>query len=71
MRRKYYLHKRKCIYYAELVNPENGQKFTTKSTGEQNKANAYLLYLTGLTMAYLPVKLRFAALQSKLSQAKK
>jgi integrase len=43
MRRKYYLHKRNGVFYAELVDPVNGQKLSAKSTGESNKENALLI----------------------------
>ncbi len=43
MRRKYYLHKRNGIYYAELIDPETGMKLSARSTGEQNKEDALLV----------------------------
>jgi|WetSurMetagenome_2_1015567.scaffolds.fasta_scaffold1641145_1 hypothetical protein len=43
MRRRYYLHKRNGIYYAELTNPFNGQKLTAISTRESNRDDALLV----------------------------
>jgi hypothetical protein len=43
MRRKYYLHKRNGIYYAELTNLLNGQKLTAISTREINRDDALLI----------------------------
>jgi len=38
--RRFYLHKRAGIYYAELVDPETGKKLPAKSTGERNEDEA-------------------------------
>ncbi|MCK4513069.1 tyrosine-type recombinase/integrase [bacterium] len=41
--RRFYLHTRKGIYYAELVDPETGLKLTAKSTGKRGKDDAVLV----------------------------
>jgi len=38
--RRFYLHKRAGIYYAELVDQETGKKLPAKSTGERNEDEA-------------------------------
>jgi hypothetical protein len=38
--RRFYLHKRAGIYYAELVNQSTGKKLPAKSTGERDKDEA-------------------------------
>jgi integrase len=38
--RRFYLHKRAGIYYAELVDPETGNKLPAKSTGEREEDEA-------------------------------
>ena len=41
--RRYYLHTRKKIFYAELVNQETGKRLTAKSTGKKNRDDAMLV----------------------------
>lgn len=41
--RRYYLHKREKIFYAELVNQETGKRLTAKSTGKKNRDDAMLV----------------------------
>lgn len=38
--RRFYLHKRKGVYYAELVDPVSGRKLTAKSTRKTNRDEA-------------------------------
>jgi len=38
--RPYYLHRRKGIWYAELVSLGTGEKLTVRSTGTQNRDQA-------------------------------
>jgi hypothetical protein len=41
MRRDYYLYKRKNgVFYVEFINPENGKKLSTRSTGETDRVKA-------------------------------
>jgi len=40
--RPYYLHRRKGVWYAELVNLETGEKLIARSTGTQNRDQAIL-----------------------------
>ena len=40
--RRYYLHRRKSVFYAELVTPE-GRKLTAKSTGKTTRDEALLV----------------------------
>ena len=40
--RRFYLHKRDGIFYAELVDPETGQKHSARSTGETDREKATL-----------------------------
>ncbi|MFH0976863.1 MAG: hypothetical protein V1874_13850 [Spirochaetota bacterium] len=42
-RKKYYLHRRNSIFYAELTDPISGQKLTAKSTGESNRDDALVV----------------------------
>lgn len=42
MRRKYYLHQRKGVFYAELVCPETGRKLSARSTGATTRDEALL-----------------------------
>jgi hypothetical protein len=42
-RKKYYLHTRNGIFYAELTDPASGHKLTVKSTGESDRDNALLV----------------------------
>jgi hypothetical protein len=41
-RRKYYLHQRGKVYYAELTDPATGAKLTARSTGATNRDDALL-----------------------------
>ncbi|GMO27554.1 MAG: hypothetical protein Ta2B_08220 [Termitinemataceae bacterium] len=41
--RRYYLHKRGGIYYAELVDTKTGLKLTARSTGTNNRDDALLI----------------------------
>jgi hypothetical protein len=43
MRRKYYLHKRNGIFYAELVDPQTGCKLPARSTGTSDRDDALLV----------------------------
>ncbi|MEI6875539.1 MAG: tyrosine-type recombinase/integrase, partial [Spirochaetota bacterium] len=38
--RRFYLHTRAGVYYAELIDPETGKKLPAKSTGERDKDDA-------------------------------
>jgi len=42
MGRPYYLHRRKDIWYAELVDPKTGIKLPARSTGTKNLDEAIL-----------------------------
>lgn len=54
MRSSYYLHKRKDVYYAELVTPD-GYKLSPKSTGKTTEKEALLVVSEWLTKG-LPAK---------------
>lgn len=41
--RRFYLHKRDEIYYAELVDPKTGKKLTAKSTGKESRDDAVIV----------------------------
>ena len=41
--RRFYLHKRGSVYYAELINQETGIKMTAKSTGTRTQDDALLV----------------------------
>jgi integrase len=43
MRRKFYMHKRKGVYYACLVNQETGLPMTARSTGEKDRDAALIV----------------------------
>lgn len=41
--RRYYLHTRNKVFYAELVNPETGKRLTARSTGKTERDEALLV----------------------------
>jgi len=41
--RRYYLHTRNNVFYAELVNPETGKRLTARSTGKTERDDAMLV----------------------------
>jgi hypothetical protein len=46
MRRKFYMHKRAGVFYACLVNQENGLPMSARSTGERDR-DAALIVVSG------------------------
>jgi hypothetical protein len=55
MRRKFYLHKRRGVFYACLVNQETGLPMSARSTGERDR-DAALIVVSGWLRDGLPGK---------------
>jgi hypothetical protein len=55
VRRKFYIHKRAGIFYACLVNQENGLPMSARSTGERDR-DAALIVVSGWLRDGLPGK---------------
>lgn len=52
MRRRYYLHTRKNIFYAELIDPETGNRLSARSTGMTVRDDAVMVVLEWLKSGF-------------------